>query len=366
MGVVTCSKKVCGVHDQGVVIRQSKPGETYYWLDGKVIRQAVLLRDEPQGRFLLYYDALGPEATSTTLMLAESTDLTSWKKLGPMQVPVVFECPSADYHDFSNYLGTCSPWFIEEDGVFYMFNTSDTGPNGIFAPMPYYITLSTGPSLAGPWRKESLLPGQGKHVAIPTRPGTYYSDTACAGSVIVNPAWQGPGDTQNRKYMMFFSTASYQGNPGDPNSLVRGVGIARTDDLTAADDYDKLEGNFWEPDPAPIIPLQDDVENATLFHDDSVGKWYLFVNHIDPSNSYTDAIWMYWTDDPNHWDAGNKAEVLSSRNCSWTHGAIGMPSVLRVGDRLAMMYDGSVNGDTSHFNRDIALAYIDLPLRVEP
>ena len=216
MGVVTC-RKVCGVHDQGVVIRQSKPGETYYWLDGKVIRQAVLLRDEPQGRFLLYYDALGPEATSTTLMLAESTDLTSWKKLGPMQVPVVFECPSADYHDFSNYLGTCSPWFIEEDGVFYMFNTSDTGPNGIRAHALLHNAVDRAVS-GGPWRKESLLPGQGKHVAIPTRPGTYYSDTACAGSVIVNPIRQGPGDTQNRKYMMFFSTASYQGNPGTPTA----------------------------------------------------------------------------------------------------------------------------------------------------
>lgn len=38
MGLVTCGKKVRGVHDQGVVLRQSKPGEPYYWLDSKVIR----------------------------------------------------------------------------------------------------------------------------------------------------------------------------------------------------------------------------------------------------------------------------------------------------------------------------------------
>ena len=147
---------------------------------------------------------------------------------------------------------------------------------------------------------------------------------------------------------------------------MRGVGIARTDDLTAADDYDKLEGNFWGTDPRPHHPLAGRRGKRDAVSRRQRREMVSFVNHIDPSNSYTDAIWMYWTDDPNHWDAGNKAEVLSSRNCSWTHGAIGMPSVLRVGDRLAMMYDGSVNGDTSHFNRDIALAYIDLPLRVEP
>lgn len=200
-------------------------------------------------------------------MLAESDDFIHWNKLGPAQVPAVFEYPSADYRQFSNYLECGSPWFIEEDGTFYMFNTSDTGPKGNFAPMPYYATLSFGPSLAGPWQKETLLPGRGKHIAIPVRPGTYYSDTACAGSVMENPAWQGPEDRENRRYMMFFSAASCHGKPGDYRSLGRGVGIARSDCLTAADDYDKLEGNFWEPDPAPIIPLEDDVENATLFHD---------------------------------------------------------------------------------------------------
>ena len=365
MGLVTCGKKVRGVHDQGVVLRQSKPGEPYYWLDSKVIRQAVILREEARNRFLLYYDALGPEATSITLRLAESDDFIPGNKLGPAQVPAVFEYPSADYRQFSNYLECGSPWFIEEDGTFYMFNTSDTGPKGNFAPMPYYATLSFGPSLAGPWQKETLLPGRGKHIAIPVRPGTYYSDTACAGSVMENPAWQGPEDRENRRYMMFFSAASCHGKPGDYRSLGRGVGIARSDCLTAADDYDKLEGNFWEPDPAPIIPLEDDVENATLFHDADRGIWYLFVNHIDSSNTYTDAIWVYWSEDPNRWDPNNKAEVLSSESCSWTHGAIGMPSVLRVGDRLAMFYDGSVNGDTTHFNRNIALAYIDLPLEAE-
>jgi hypothetical protein len=41
-----------------------------------------------------------------------------------------------------------------------------------------------------------------------------------------------------------------------------------------------------------------------------------------------------------------------------------MPTVMRIGDKLALMYD-SVNGNsTSHMRRDIGLAWIKLPITI--
>lgn len=359
MGKTVCRKKVDGVLDQGIVYRRSMPGESYYFLDGTVLREPMLFRDGE--RFLLYCDAGGPELIFT-LMLAESRDLVHWKKLGPAQGPSCLEHPGADYRDWADFLHTGSPWIFEEDGKYYMYTTTALGPRGQFMPLPYLCMVSVSDSMAGPWKKMNARPGCSKHICIPVRPGTWYSDTACAGSVIENPAWKGE---KGRRYMMFFSSASYRGLPQeDPMSLARGVGIARTDDLLAGDDWDKTEGNFWTVDPEPVIPLEDDVENATVWHEEETGRWYMFVNHVHASNTYTDAVWVYWTDDPNHWDPENKAEVISSETCTWTHGAIGMPTVTRVGNRLAMVYDGSTAGNTSHLERDIALAWLDLPLKI--
>ena len=39
-----------------------------------------------------------------------------------------------------------------------------------------------------------------------------------------------------------------------------------------------------------------------------------------------------------------------------------MPSVVKVGARLALLYDGRRGESTSHMGRDIGLAWIDLPL----
>lgn len=363
MGLVKCGRRVLGVRDTGAVLLRSAAGEPYYWLDGLAIRQAMLFQDG--GRYLLYYDAMGPELNALSLMLAKSDDLRAWEKLGPVVAPSCAEYPSADHRQHSDYLFSGSPWIYEENGSYRMYMTACTGKRGLFAPLPYYTTLAKGPSMAGPWRKETALPGKSKRICIPLIPGTYFSDTACAGSVIQNPAWRGEGDAENKKYMMFFSAASYRGlDPRHPMSLARGVGIARTDDLDATDDYDKQAGNFWQPDPDPIIPLEDDVENATAFYDTGEGMWYLFVNHIHESNQYTDAIWVYWSRDANRWNPEDKAEVLSGKTCAWTHGAVGMPTVARISPhRLAMVYDATADGSTSHFGRDIALAYIDLPIR---
>lgn len=70
--------------------------------------------------------------------------------------------------------------------------------------------------------------------------------------------------------------------------------------------------------------------------------WFLFTNHIGIDHTggeFTDAIWVYWSKDLNNWDPKNKAVVLDGRNCSWAKKCIGLPSVVQVGNRLALFYD---------------------------
>ena len=73
-------------------------------------------------------------------------------------------------------------------------------------------------------------------------------------------------------------------------------------------------------------------------------------------------MWVYWSKDLNGWDRRNKAVVLNGRNCTWSAECIGMPSVVKVGDRLAVFYDAPGGDSTSHFRRDIGLAWLKLPL----
>lgn len=77
---------------------------------------------------------------------------------------------------------------------------------------------------------------------------------------------------------------------------------------------------------------------------------------------YTDAVWVYWTKDHNHWDARNKAIVLDGKNCTWSKKCIGLPSVLPVKNRLAILYDAPGGESKSHMQRDIGLAWLKLPL----
>ena len=111
------------------------------------------------------------------------------------------------------------------------------------------------------------------------------------------------------------------------------------------------------------MPLEEQIESAPLYFEEASQTWFLFTNHIgDFEFEYTDAIWVYWTDDINHWNPDDKAVVLDRNNCSWSKRVVGTPSVLRIGDRLAVYYDGAAGTSTSHMGRDIGLAWLDLPL----
>ena len=126
-------------------------------------------------------------------------------------------------------------------------------------------------------------------------------------------------------------------------------------------------------DPQPIVPATEQVENSSLYCESTMGTWWLFTNHVGLRDGleYTDAIWVYWTADLNHWNSAHKAVVLDRRNCTWSRHIIGLPSIVKAGHRLAILYDGNAadpmpSGVKSHMNRDVGLAWLDLPLTAPP
>ena len=150
---------------------------------------------------------------------------------------------------------------------------------------------------------------------------------------------------------MFFSAST----PGP--DIKRTLGIARAKNL---------EGP-WLVAAEPIVPPAEQVENSSLYYEPSTRTWFLFTNHIginEARQEFTDAVWVYWSRDLNRWDARHKAVVLDGRNCSWSAKCIGMPSVIKAGKRLALLYDAPGRGSISHMGRDIGLAWLDLPLSV--
>ena len=189
--------------------------------------------------------------------------------------------------------------------------------------------------------------------------GTYYSDTASPGHVV----------RHGGEYLMFFAAST-------DKPIKRTLSIARTKDLNQA----------WTVDPAPIVPPDEQVENSSLYYEPANQTWFLFTNHIgistfqelglDPAHlppelgnqtgpgtvEYTDSIWVYWTKDLNHWDPAHKAVVLDGRNCTWSKTCIGLPSVVKLQDRLAILYDAPGGTSMSHMKRDVGLAWLRLPL----
>jgi predicted GH43/DUF377 family glycosyl hydrolase len=188
-------------------------------------------------------------------------------------------------------------------------------------------------SPSGPWIKQPDV------VPFDLVPGTYYSRSASPGMVVRG----------NGEYLQFFSAAD-----GDLQ-LRRTLGIVRTRNLHGT----------WQPDPTPALPLDEQIENASLYFEESNGTWFLFTNHVgfrEGEEEYTDAIWVYWTRDLNQWNPGNKAVVLDRDNCIWSRRVIGLPSVVRFGNRLALLYDGVEGEGQGHMARDIGLAWLRLPL----
>jgi len=280
---------------------------------------------EDKGTYYMHYDGSGPNGWLACL--ATSTNLVDWVKQGPV---LDFGKPGEEDSASASFGVTYS------DGktwhMFYMGTPNASPAPDLVPSFPYLTMKAKAPSPAGPWTKQPEV------IPFRPQPGTYYSATASPGHII----------KQGDDYLMIFSASTSK-------PTLRTLSIARTRDLNGG----------WTVDPTPMVPLAEQIENSSLYFEEANQTWFLFTNHIGLEGiEYTDAIWVYWTKDLNTWNAANKAVVLDGRNCTWSRKCIGLPSVLKVGKRLAILYDGAVGESTSHMKRDVGLAWLELPLQL--
>jgi hypothetical protein len=222
--------------------------------------------------------------------------------------------------------------------MFYLGTPNTSPPPDLVPSFPYLTMKAEGSSPIGPWKKRYDI------TPFRPQPGTYYSATASPGHIV----------PKGNVYLMFYSASTDQ-------PILRTIGIARTPDLDGS----------WKIDPQPIVPPQEQIENTSLYYQEATRTWFLFTNHVGLKNGleYTDAVWVYWTQDPERWNRENKAVVLDGSNCRWSKEIVGLPSVVRIGARLALYYDGYAGtgipeGAASHMRRDVGLAWLKLPLNV--
>ena len=305
--------------DQGVVLRHGDgPGKCDY------LGARDIWVFEDAGTYYMHYDGAGP--TGWLAALATSKDLVHWEKKGPA---LDLGKPGDDDSKSASYGVT-----FKEGKTWHMYylGTPNVTPAPDLVPMfPYQTMKAKGKSPSGPWTKEKDV------VPFRCQPGTYYSVTASPGYIVKHDG----------EYLMFFSAAA-----SPPTK--RTIGIARTRNLDRS----------WVLDPQPVVSPEEQVENTSLYYEPASKTWFLFTNHIgvDDRGEYTDAVWVYWSNDLNHWDARNKAVVLDRKNCTWSKSCIGLPSVVKLEKRLAVFYDAPGGDSVSHMRRDVGLAWLDLPL----
>ncbi len=351
---------LANVTDKGIVLSPDKEGQPMHRWDGGGMREAILTAVD--GRYYLSYDGAMPGAAHTSYWnacQAVSDDLVHWEKLGTNMLSSALTHPEGSEEVYKDFRSASSPWSFFADGKWYHFyvGADHCSPEGIPAFL-YSTMLATSDSITGSWDKQCDKPGCEKHVCFCAgAPGTWNDVTVSPGQVVENPRWAADPENEKR-WLMFYSGAC-------SGVCARSIGIARTNDLAASDDFDKTEGNFWQKDPLPILPASDDIENTSIFYEESSGLYWLFTNHIY-DNAYTNSVWVYWTDDLERWNPANKAIVIDKTVSTWAHGAIGMPTVVKTGENtLALLYDAAPGEDTGHLNRHIGLAEIRLPLQVQ-
>ena len=306
--------------DHGIVLRHGDgPGQC----DRLGARDAWVY--QAGGIYYMHYDAAGPKGWLCAL--ATSPDLLHWTKKGAV---LDLGKPNEDDSGSASY-GTT--YYDGRTWHMFYLGTPHTSPAPDLIPaLPYLTMKAKSSSPAGPWIKQKEV------ISFRVQPGTYYSGEASPGQIV----------KQGGEYRMFFSAAA--GNP-----LQRTLSIARTKNLDGP----------WSVASRPMVPLKEQVENSSLYFEEANRTWFLFTNHIGVDRrggEWTDAIWVYWSKDLDRWDAGHKAVVLDGGNCKWSTECIGLPSVVKVGRRLAVFYDAPGGTSVSHMNRDIGLAWLNLPL----
>jgi len=285
---------------------------------------------EASGTYYMHYDAAGPEGWLSSL--AVSKDLVHWEKRGP-----ILDFGKAGEEDAAGACYGVTFYDSNEWHMFYLGTPNASNPPDLVPSFPYLTMKARGSSPEGPWIKQKSV------VPFRTKPGAYYSLTASPGHVI----------KYGKEYLQFFSSTTRR---PESEYVQRTLGIARTKDLDGS----------WTIDPKPVVPVEEQIENSSLYYEESIKTWFLFTNHIgvEEGREFTDAIWVYWSKDLNHWDPKNKAIVLDGENCSWSEKCIGLPSVVKVDNRLALFYDAPGGTSTSHMKRNVGLAWLDLPLAI--
>lgn len=314
--------------DAGVVFRHGSGPDG---CDELGAREASVVVDD--GVYHLFYDG-AKAGVGWLACLATSTDLVSWERHGP-----VLDLGAAGRPDSAT---ATSPWFYREGERWHMFylGARATSPKPDCVPAPPYLTCKAeARHLRGPWIKRYDIR------AVDPVAGTYYGETACPGFLF----------RHRGGLRMFFSAA--KGEIFDSGE----VRLERTLGLLSADSPD----GPWTVSAEPILPSSEQIENSSLYFEPENKLWFLFTNHIGlaEGTEYTDAIWVYWSRDPERWDPDCKAVVLDGGNCAWSSRCIGMPSVVKVGPRLALFYDAAGGASIGHMHRDIGLAWLELPLR---
>ncbi len=306
--------------DEGVVLKHGDgPGQCDY------LGARDIWVFEADGTYYMHYDGAGPKGWLACL--ATSKDLKHWEKKGPV---LDFGKPNEEDSASASYGVT---FFDGKTWHMFYLGTPHTSPAPDLIPSFPYLTMKAhSDSAAGPWTKQPEV------VPFRCTPKTYYDVTASPGMIIA----------QDNEYMMFFAAASE-----DKKGTHRTISIARTKDLNGP----------WQIAAEPIVPPTEQIENTSLYFEPVNKTWFLFTNHIGlDKGEYTDSVWVYWTKDLNTWDAKNKAVVLDGTNCTWSRKCIGLPSVVKCGDRLAVVYDAPGGDSTSHMKRDVGLAWLVLPL----
>jgi predicted GH43/DUF377 family glycosyl hydrolase len=313
--------------DQGVVLKYGTGRDSSDYLGA---RDVFVYEDH--GTYYMNYDGAGPKGWLACL--ATSKNLLDWKIEGPV---LDYGEPGSEDSRSASY---GSVYF---DGLkWHMFyvGTPNVSPAPNFIPaFPYLTKKAESNSPVGPWKKRYDV------IPLSTKAGSYYSASVSPGSII----------KAGSEYRMIFSAQT------DQPKISRTLSFARTKDLDST----------WIPDKKPFLPQEEQIENSSVYYEPTNKTWFVFTNHVGIKKGleYTDAIWVYWTKDLDHWNAEHKAVVLDSSNCSWSKHIIGLPSVIKIGGRLAIFYDGNdaaeiPAGNDSHMRRDIGLAWLELPLRL--
>jgi len=314
--------------DQGIVLRHGAGPNQCDYLGARDVWAWQV-----DGTTYLHYDGAGPRGWLACL--ATSQDLAHWTCHGPA---LDF---GASNHNDSASASYGTTYFDGRRWHLFYLGTPHTTPAPDFIPgFPYLTMKAQGPSPAGPWEKQYDV------TPFRVKPGSYYAGCASPGYIV----------RQGGEYLMFFSAST-------AGPIFRTISLARTRDLNGP----------WTLAAEPLLPPTEQIENSSLYYEPRNQTWFLFTDHVGIKDGleYTDAIWVYWSQDLTKWDPAHKAVVLDSRNCQWSKHIIGLPSVVAEGNRLAIFYDGQdadpiPPGVKSHMNRDIGVAWLDLPLEHLP